>query len=151
MTWLRDRNCNPAAGRSWRGFAAAALFLAPLMGGCGTVTHNTNSASPQGEASMPALPTPRLSLDEIVALSRQGVDAQALIARIQVSGSHYRLTAAEVISIRERGVHVAVIDHMLTAERHSARAGSSQPAEKIQTRPAKIDQQTFVAALYHGF
>jgi len=145
-----QRKDSKTAGQGWRGFAAAAaLFLVPWMSGCSTVTRDTASA--QGVAALPAMPAPRLSLDEIVTLSRQGVGSQALIARIHVSGSYYRLTAAEIISLRERGVHVAVIDHMLTAERQYAHSGSSQPAERAQVRPVRKDRQTFVAALYHGF
>ena len=151
MSSVQDKN-GILASHGWLGIAAAtALFLVPWISACSTITRDTATASEQGVAALPALPAPRLSLDEIVTLSRQGVGADALIARIQVAGSYYRLSAAEIISLRERGASVAVIDHILTAERQYALAGSSQPAEKAQVRPVRKDRQAFVAALYHGF
>jgi hypothetical protein len=135
----------------WRGFAAVtALFLAPLLSGCGSIARDTSAANAQGAASLPALPAPRLSLDEIVTLSRQGVGADALIARIQVAGSYYRLSTAQIMSLRERGVPVAVIDHMLMAERQYA-TRSSMPAVNIQVSPGRNGRQSYVAALYHGY
>jgi hypothetical protein len=148
---VQDKN-GRLASHGWRGFAAAAvLFLVPWMCGCSTITRDTATASAQGMAALPASPAPGLSLDDIVTLSRQGVGADALIARIQVAGSYYRLSAAEIISLRERGVPVAVIDHLLTTERQNALVGSSQPVEKVQVRPVRKVRQNFVAALYHGF
>jgi hypothetical protein len=138
-------------GYRLRLFLAAALLLVPWMSACSTVTSDTATAGAQGAAGVPVRPPTRISLDEVVTLSRQGVGADALIARIQASRSYYRLSAGEIISLRERGVPMAVIDYMLTAERQYAQAGSAQPAEKVKARPAVKDRKDFVAALYHGF
>ena len=70
----------------------------------------------QLEASLPQ-PAAVLPLDQIELLARQGVSAEELIARITASGSRYRLSASQITELAQQGVPLAVLDHMVAAER----------------------------------
>jgi hypothetical protein len=131
---------------------AAAIFIVPWSGGCSTATYNGVGAGTITERTsrLPVLPAPRLSLDEIVTLARQGVAADALIARIRAAGAYYRLSAADVISLRERGVPTPVIDHMLASEREFLVGGSGNTGGKDAERPSNKRPQPVIRALYHG-
>lgn len=70
----------------------------------------------QLEARLPQ-PAAALPLEQIELLARQGVSAEDLIARITASGSRYRLSAAQIVELAQQGVPLAVLDHMVVAER----------------------------------
>lgn len=70
----------------------------------------------QLEARLPQ-PVATMTLDQVVAASGQGLAAEEIISRIAASGSRYRLSAAQLIDLAQRGVPVAVLDYMVAAER----------------------------------
>ncbi|MDP2133169.1 MAG: hypothetical protein Q8J99_06130 [Sulfuritalea sp.] len=70
----------------------------------------------QLEASLPQ-PMAALPLEQVVALAREGVAAGEIIARITSSASRYRLSAGQVVELAQQGVPLAVLDHMVAAER----------------------------------
>ncbi len=71
----------------------------------------------QLEARLPQ-PAAALPLEQVVALSRQGIAAEEIIARITASASRYRLSAGQIVELAQQGVRLAVLDHMVAAERH---------------------------------
>jgi len=68
------------------------------------------------EASLPQ-PMAALPLEQVVALAREGLAAGEIIARITSSASRYRLSAGQVVELAQQGVPLAVLDHMVAAER----------------------------------
>lgn len=110
--------------------------------------------SSQVSNGLPALPAPGLSLDEIISLAQQGQQAEAIISRIRSTGSYYRLSAGDVISLRARGLPLAVIDHILVSERQALIAGlPSNSGNVLRTEeqaPPPGPKQRFVPALYLG-
>lgn len=70
----------------------------------------------QLEARLPQ-PAAALPLDQIVLLARQGVAADDIIARITASASRYRLSAGQIVELAQQGVPLAVLDHVVAAER----------------------------------
>jgi hypothetical protein len=70
----------------------------------------------QLEARLPQ-PAAALPLEQVVQLARQGVAAEALIARITASASRYRLSASQIVELAQQGVPPAVLDHIVAAER----------------------------------
>ncbi len=69
------------------------------------------------------LEPPPLTVPQIVALSRQGVPAEAIIARIHRSGLLYRLLPNQIERLRQAGVPKAVLDdiqrrYRLALKRH---------------------------------
>lgn len=70
----------------------------------------------QLEASLPQ-PIAALPLEQVVVLARQGIAAGEIIARITASASRYRLSAGQIVELAQQGVPLAVLDHMVAAER----------------------------------
>jgi hypothetical protein len=68
------------------------------------------------EARLPQ-PVAALSLEQVVALVRQGMAADEIIGRIRQSGSRYRLSATAIVELARQGVPLEVLDHMVSAER----------------------------------
>ena len=62
-------------------------------------------------------PAAALPLEQIVALARQGIAAEQIISRITASGSRYRLSATALVELVQQGVPLAVLDHLVAAER----------------------------------
>lgn len=74
-----------------------------------------------GESLAALLPQPvaALSLDEIVKLSRQGMPAEEIISRVSSTHSRYRLSASQLLELRQRGVDMKVLDHLVESERRA--------------------------------
>jgi hypothetical protein len=70
----------------------------------------------QLEARLPQ-PAAALSLEQIATLARQGIAAEEIIGRIGASGSRYRLSATRLVELAQQGVPLAVLDHLVAAER----------------------------------
>lgn len=70
----------------------------------------------QLEARLPQ-PSAALPLEQVVQLARQGVAADELITRITASDSRYRISASRIVELASQGVPLAVLDHMVAAER----------------------------------
>lgn len=71
----------------------------------------------QLEARLPQ-PAAALPLEQVVALARQGVAAEEIIARMVASASRYRLSAGQILELAAQGVSRTVLDHIVAAERH---------------------------------
>jgi hypothetical protein len=94
--------------------------LAALLQGCaGTPVEPPKIERISAEQLEARLPQPAavLPLEQIELLARQGVAAEEIIARITASASRYRLSASQIVELANRGVPLAVLDHMVAAER----------------------------------
>lgn len=76
-----------------------ALLAAPVLlaGGCATLT---------------TPPPPRVTVPEILALSREGVPADVILEKMRVSDTVYRLTASQLADLRDQGVANTVVNAM---------------------------------------
>ena len=72
----------------------------------------------QLEARLPQ-PAAALPLEQVVALARQGIAAEDIIARMTGSASRYRLSAGQIVELARQGVPLVVLDHMVASERRS--------------------------------
>src|SRR6266851_5084397 len=54
----------------------------------------------------------QICVDEVVAMVREGLPADAIIAKIQASRSVYPVPASRLIKLKERGVPDEVLDYM---------------------------------------
>lgn len=122
-------------GRIWPRLAAAGAVLA-LLAACG---HQPGPRSgqvvdrlPAGEIQLPAGPV-RLSLDEIARLAADGQGSEAIIARLQATRTRHRLSASDVLSLKSRGVPLAVIDHLLDGERRSQHDDCAEQINQRET------------------
>ncbi|QNM95249.1 hypothetical protein [Chitinimonas koreensis] len=62
-------------------------------------------------AACATLPPP-LSVDDVIALSKQGTTPNALIAMIRDSRTSYRLSASDIVRLNKAGVAEPVLDYM---------------------------------------
>jgi hypothetical protein len=60
-------------------------------------------------------PTPNLTLDEIVKLSKDKMPPEEIIAKIKASNSTYELTPSQVVDLNKQGVSPKVLDHIQQA------------------------------------
>lgn len=66
-------------------------------------------------------PTPNLSLDEVIRMSKDGEAPEAIIARIRDSHSSYALTPSQMIELNRQGVDGKVLDHIQAAQAQAMR------------------------------
>ena len=76
-----------------------------------------NQAGTPGQAATPAQATPaisanQMSMQQIVDLTKQGVNAAVIIDRIRMSNSRFNLTTDDISYLRGQGVSQQVIDAM---------------------------------------
>ena len=101
----------------------------------------------------PTSRTQALSLEELVSLAQKTRNPDIVIDQIRKTGTYFQLSAADVISLRERGVPLAVIEYLLAAERRLAvETGSNlYPRKQGSVPPAHSAKQwTSMPALYLG-
>ena len=96
--------------------AALALILQGCAGTPVEPPKIERISAEQLEARLPQ-PAAILPLEQIELLARQGASAEDLIARITASNSRYRLSAAQIVELAQQGVPLAVLDHLVAAER----------------------------------
>ena len=87
--------------------------------------------SPEELARLLPRPDPRLPLEELVRLSREGAAAQDIIARIRETGSRYELSASQAIELHRRGLNAEVLDYIQSAREQELR---DRMAEEINQR-----------------
>lgn len=72
------------------------------------------------ETTPPPVPTPPAHLPtpaDVVALSRAGVADEVILSQIRNSRVVYRLTAAQIIELKDKGVSQKVLDFMINTPR----------------------------------
>lgn len=94
----------------------AALLLAACAGTPLEPPKIERLSAEQLEARLPQ-PMAALPLEQVVALAKQGMAAEEIIARITASASRYRLSAGQILELAQQGVPTAVLDHLVAAER----------------------------------
>ena len=80
----------------------------------------------------------RLSVETLVALSRQGVDPDEIIRRYYQTGTRLKLSDAQLAGLRKEGVDQRVLDYIASAEQDAARidAITAQADQAAQARLA---------------
>ena len=76
-----------------------------------------NQTGTPGQAATPAQTTPtisanQMSMQQIVDLTKQGVNEAVIIDRIRMSNSRFNLTTDDISYLKQRGVSLKVIDVM---------------------------------------
>lgn len=111
--------------------------LALALQGCVSVSAPPDAGpriariSPEELARILPKPVPKLPTAELVRLSKEGATAQHIIARIKESGSHYALSASQLIELHAQGVSAEVLDTIQAAQEQDQR---DRIAEEINQR-----------------
>ena len=85
------------------------------LSGCastGTGYGQVDRITPEQLAKILPPPVATVTLDEIVAGSKQGKTSDEIIAKIKASNSRYELTPTQTLDLSKQGVDVKVLDYM---------------------------------------
>ena len=112
-----------------------------LMAGCATNGSQANieRITPEQLAKILPQPVANLSLDEIVTLSQEGVNANEIIKKINASHSSYELMPTQTLALSKKGVDAKVLDYIHTS---NEAAKQNAIADEINKREkAKVEAQ----------
>jgi hypothetical protein len=97
-----------------------ALFLSFALSGC---------VAPTQYESTPAYS--KYTLEQVIEWSRAGEPPARIIERLDAANAFYPLTASELVSLRDKGVSLPVLDFIqdryVRIARHDARFGLNRP------------------------
>lgn len=120
--------------------SALTLWLA----GCATTptppetTGKIERLTPEELARMLPRPDPRLPLEQLVRMSKQGKTAADVIASIRQTGSRYALSASQAIELHRQGVDKEVLDYIQSAREQELR---DRMADEINQREQRHAEQ----------
>lgn len=126
-------------------FAAAALAILASVAACGcagTAPERDARGNPRidrlpGDALPRVAPAARLTAQDLVRLSREGLAPQAIVARIRESGSRFDLSASRLLELDRQGVDAAVLDYIVEAERRAKEADLADALVKKEAAEAR--------------
>jgi hypothetical protein len=118
-------------------------LLALSFAGCATLTGSEGGSrieriSPEELARLLPKPDPKLPPEELVRMSKQGVPAADIIAKIKQTGSRYALSASQAIELNAQGVSKEVLDYIQSAREQELR---DRIAEEINLREQRHAEQ----------
>ncbi len=124
------------------------MSLLLLMAGCATSNYQKNDKPPQidriSEAELARIlpqPIAVLSLDDLVALTKQGASADQIIEKIKTSNSFYDLTPSQSIALSQQGVDSKVLDYIHTSRELALRNSIADEINKREKeKQAEIEK-----------
>jgi len=117
----------------------AALIVALALAGCATAPERDARGNPKierlPEEALARLPGPELKLtaQDLVRLTREGIPPEKIIERFQATHSRLGMPASEIMELGKQGVDRKVLDHVAEAEE---RARQTDVAEALARRDA---------------
>ncbi|HEY7985412.1 MAG TPA: hypothetical protein VIE17_00675 [Methylophilaceae bacterium] len=127
----------------------SAVLLTGLLAGCATTstqnkTTENNKIERISQEELERLipePMPNLELSQLVELSKSGMSADELIAKIKQTGTHYALTPSEAIALNKQGLDSKVLDYLYTAQLQVFREGLADEIERREVQHRKEEHQ----------
>ena len=116
------------------------LTAAVALGGCASTRQHgeVTRLSPQDLARLVPPPNPKVPLSEVMVWSQEGASSDAIIKKLQDTGTFYNLNAQQIIDLSKQGVHQRVIDHLVEAQE---KARQATLLTELADRDAKAAQQ----------
>jgi hypothetical protein len=96
-------------------YLTAFMVVLFALSGCastGTQQAQVDRITPEQLAKMLPPPVATVSLDEIVADTKQGKTSDEIIAKIKASNSRYELTPTQTVDLNKQGVDTKVLDYI---------------------------------------
>lgn len=113
-----------------------------LVSGCTTIENShVERITPEQLAKIMPQPVANLSLDEIVRLSQQSVNADEIINKINATNSHYELTPTQTLALSKKGVDAKVLDYMHTSNEAAKQNAVADEINKREKAKAEAQQQ----------
>jgi len=114
------------------------IFSALLLSGCASTGRDLGAdgpridrISPEELARLIPPPVARLTLDDMVRLTKEGKSAEQIIAQIKASDSMYDLTPSQSVELSNQGVDAKVLDYIHESREAAVR---NQLADEINRR-----------------
>ncbi len=113
-----------------------------ILSGCASTGQTQKSEieriTPEELAKLlpPAVAT--VSLEEIVADSKQGKPAEEIIAKIKGSNSRYELTSSQILDLNTQGVDAKVLDYIQQSNELAKQNAIAEEINKRQRENAEI-------------
>ncbi len=126
---------------------AALGALALLLGACAGVPPDGSSTPRLARLSVEdmarlAPDAPKLSLDDLVAMTKAGSTPEAVVARFRQSGARFDLTPAQVVDLHARGLPLPVLQAIHEDREKALRADLTQMlVERDQQCSAEVAQE----------
>jgi hypothetical protein len=127
-----------------RSMTLGLLSLVVLVSGCATTQYREpqiERISAEELAQLMPPPVALLSLDEIVALSKQGTPAEEIIAKIKETNSQYDLSPSQVVVLSTQGVDAKVLDYIHESREQFLRDGMAEEINKRELENEKEKQR----------
>lgn len=131
---------------NYRTYAVLAITLC-CAAGCATSGNGVGNNPPIDRISAEELDKlmpqvhPVLSLDELVALSKQGIGYEQIIQKIKESDSSYDLTPSQSVELSKRGLDSRVLDYMHTSRELTLRNNLAEEINKRERiKRAEVDK-----------
>lgn len=109
-----------------------------LVSGCASTGRDVNAddpkidrISPEQLALLIPAPVARLTLDDLVRLTKEGNSAERIIAQIKATDSMYDLTPSQSVDLSHQGVDAKVLDYIHESREAAVR---NQLADEINRR-----------------
>jgi len=121
--------------------AIASFFI---LSGCASVGQTQKSEieriTPEELAKLlpPAVAT--VTLEEIVAHSKQGLSAETIIAKIKESDSRYELSSSQILDLSKQGVEVKVLDYIQQSNELAKQNAIAAEMNRRQQENAEVKQ-----------
>jgi hypothetical protein len=120
-----------------------------LLSGCASTDRAVSAegpkidrVSPEQLARLIPPPVARLTLDDLIRLTKEGNSAEQIIAQIKATDSMYDLTPSQSVDLSHKGVDAKVLDYIHESREAAVR---NQLADEINRREQQ--KQTEVARL----
>lgn len=136
------------------------LALVALVSGCATTGYQEpqiTRISAEELAQLMPPPVATISLDEIVAMSKQGVPADDIIAKIKESNSQYELSPSRMVALTTQGVDPKVLDYIHESREQFVRDSMAEEINKRELenheekQRLKREYQLRYNSFYHPF
>ena len=118
------------------------IFCVLLLQACVSnpaVTPQIQRISPEELERITPKPTPNLTLDDIVRLTKNGTSPDQIIAEIKASNSGYDLSPSQAVELSKQGVDGKVLDYMHSSRQAAIRDGFADEINKREK--ARMDDQ----------
>lgn len=109
-----------------------------MISGCASTGRNVSAdgpkidrISPEQLARLIPAPVARLTLDDLVRLTKEGNSAEQIIAQIKATDSMYDLTPSQSVDLSHQGVDATVLDYIHESREAAVR---NQLADEINRR-----------------
>ncbi|MCB5186281.1 hypothetical protein LG201_13785 [Methylobacillus gramineus] len=116
--------------------ATTALVLGSLvlLSACATTQQQREPQiqriSPAELEKLMPQPTPYITYDELVRLSKAGTSPDEIIGKIKESNSRYDLTPSKAVELSKQGVNNKVLDYIYTTREQALRDGFAEELNK---------------------